>query len=70
MSVARLLLSGRSDPEVTRQTYTIVEAARILGISAWCAYELAKTGRLPVIRLGHRRVVPRRALDKMLDATT
>lgn len=51
-------------------TLTIVEAARALGISRGTAYMLAKTGQLPVIRLGERRlVVPKIALERMLNGT-
>ena len=50
------------------QTLTVEEAAARLGISRTLAYELAKTGRLPapVIRLGRRLVVTRRALERVL----
>ena len=45
-----------------RLVLTISEAASVLGISRAFAYELAARGELPVIRLGRRRLVPRRAL--------
>jgi hypothetical protein len=41
-------------------TMSITEAADTL------AYELARTGELPTIRLGRRLVVPRRALQRLL----
>ena len=51
-----------------RLTMTIVEAGEALGISRATAYMLARTGQLPTIRLGERRlVVPRAALLKMLE---
>ena len=51
-----------------RKTISIAEAARVLGIGRNFCYELARTGQLPVIRLGVRRlVVPVGALEKMLD---
>ncbi len=54
--------------ETERLTMTIEEAGEALGISRATAYMLAKTGGIPVIRLGERRlVVPRRALEKMLE---
>lgn len=50
-----------------RLTMTIEEAGKALGISRATAYMLAKTGGIPVIRLGERRlVVPRVALEKLL----
>ena len=49
-----------------RLVLTITEAAEVLGISRAFAYELAARGELPVIRLGRRRLVPRKALLAML----
>ncbi len=53
-----------------RATVTLTEAAHILGISRSTAYELARIGELPVLRLGRRLVIPKRALDRMLDSVT
>lgn len=49
-----------------KTTLSITECAKNLGISRNLAYELARTGRLPVLRLGRRLLVPRAALDRML----
>jgi excisionase family DNA binding protein len=49
-------------------TMSITEAAETLGIGRTLAYELARTGELPTIRLGRRLVVPRRALQRLLGA--
>ena len=48
-------------------TYTIDEAARLLGISRNSAYEAARRGELPAIRLGRRILIPRSRLEAMLD---
>lgn len=50
-----------------RLCLTVPEAAEILGISRNFAYELVKQGQLPVIRLGKRLIIPRVALEKMLE---
>jgi excisionase family DNA binding protein len=50
-----------------RTTLTIEEAAEILGLSRASAYAAANNGDLPVIRLGRRLIVPRHALEQMLD---
>lgn len=43
-----------------RETITASEAAKILGLSVWTVYDLARRGVLPHIRVG-RRVLFRRA---------
>ena len=50
-----------------RQTVTIKEAAAALGISKTFAYNLAAGGGLPVLRLGKKMVIPRAALNRMLE---
>jgi excisionase family DNA binding protein len=48
-------------------TLKVSEAARLLGISERHANELIKRGELPHIRLGHRVVVPKKAIERLLD---
>lgn len=51
-----------------RLTYNIEQAGVLLGISRATAYMLARSGQLPVIFLGKRRmVVPKIAIDRMLN---
>jgi len=45
-----------------RLALTVAEAGALLGISRAFAYDLVARGELPVIRLGRRRLVPKRAL--------
>jgi len=52
---------------VDRLTWTVAEAAQLLGISRTCAYEAAHRGELPVRTIGRRMVVPRSALRRLLD---
>lgn len=49
-----------------RLVLTIAEAADVLGISRAFAYELAARGEIPILRLGRRRLVPRKALLAMV----
>lgn len=49
-----------------RLTFTVSEAADVLGISRSLAYELVRTGDLPHLRLGGRIVVPRVALRQLI----
>jgi len=48
-------------------TFTVPEAAEILRISRWAAYEGVKKKEIPVIWIGRRCLVPRRALEKLLE---
>ena len=50
-----------------RLTITVGEAAKELGISRALAYEMARTGKLPTLRFGRRFVVPRKAIDQLLE---
>lgn len=58
------------DP-VTKEslTITVKEAAVALNISRGLAYQAARDGGIPTIRIGRRLLVPRRALEKLLEAT-
>lgn len=59
----------QSEQEVSpfeRQTYTIEEAAQILGICRTVAY---RRGVLPTVRIAGRRLVPKQALERMLAET-
>jgi excisionase family DNA binding protein len=51
-----------------RLVLSVTEAAGMLGISRGLAYELVARGELPSLRLGRRIVVPRRALEALLEA--
>lgn len=50
----------------TTLTFTVEEAAELLGISRGLAYQAAATGELPVVRVGGRILVPRARLMEML----
>ncbi len=54
------------DKQIVRQTYTVTEAAKQLGIGRNAAYEAARKGEIPVIRIGKRLLVPRVALERLL----
>ena len=48
-------------------TMTVEEAAAVLGISRGLAYQAARDGSIPTIRIGRRLLVPRRAIVKLLE---
>jgi len=51
-----------------RQTLTVGEAAKLLGIGRGTAYEAVSRGDIPAIRVGRRLVVPRAALERLLTS--
>ncbi|MBA7596495.1 hypothetical protein ES703_03469 [subsurface metagenome] len=50
-----------------RLTLTIDETARLLGIGRQLVYDRVKAGEIPVLKIGRRLLVPRIALEKMLE---
>ncbi len=52
---------------VSPATYTVDEAARLLGIGRNSAYEAARRGDLPTLRVGKRILISRAGLDRMLS---
>lgn len=69
-SIQQTLTDDGSSPmgERDRLVFTITEAAEVFGISRAFAYELCARGELPVIRLGRRRLVPKKALLALVGA--
>ena len=53
--------------EDKRKTLTITEAAKILGIGRNQAYEAARRGEIPTIKIGRRILVPLAALERKLQ---
>lgn len=51
-----------------RLVYSVEEAASALGIGRSLAFELARRGELPTVRLGRRRVIPRHLLLDWLNS--
>jgi len=49
-----------------RATYSIPEAAQIIGIGLSLCRELVKRGEIPAKVLGRRMVIPKKALDAWL----
>lgn len=56
-----------NDGALVRQTLSIVQAGALLGIGRNQAYEAAKRGELPTIKIGKRLLVPRVQLERLLS---
>ena len=53
--------------ETERLTLTVDEAGKALGLSRCGAYEAVARGEIPSVKVGRRILVPRAALERMLD---
>ena len=49
-----------------KQTYSVPEAAKILGLNRNSGYDAVKRGEIPVIRFGKRLLVPKAAVEQLL----
>ena len=60
---------GRASPanEKNVLTYSVPEAGALLGLGRNAAYEAARCGELPSIKIGSRIFVPKSALSRLLD---
>ena len=58
---------GNQKPKSPALTMTVVEAAKRLGVGRNQAYEAARRGEIPVIRIGKRLVVPLAAFERMMQ---
>jgi excisionase family DNA binding protein len=50
-----------------RKTKTVPEVAAELGIGRNAAYEAVKRGEIPTVKIGRRLLVPRDAVDRILQ---
>ena len=50
-----------------RLVLSVTEAGRLVGLGRSAAYDAIARGDLPYLRIGRRIVVPRRALEKLLE---
>lgn len=55
------------DVQYEQLTLTVPEVARMLRISRGAAYEAVRRGEIPTLRLGKRLLVPRVALEQLLN---
>ena len=53
-----------------KQVLTVEEAGRVLGLGRSASYDAVRRGDIPSIRIGHRLVVPTRALERLLETGT
>ena len=49
------------------KVFTVCEVAKILRLGKMSVYEAVSRGEIPYIRIGRRILIPRNALERMLD---
>lgn len=64
--VKRMKVPNADQPPLSRPSMSVQEASSLLGISVRSAYDAARSGQIPTIRLGKRLVVPTAAIRRML----
>jgi len=75
MTILRPEVTGRKRPDRSskkplsdRLVYTVPEAGRLLGLGRNAAYEAARRGDIPTIRMGRLLLVPKISLHKLVGA--
>jgi excisionase family DNA binding protein len=53
--------------DIERRTLSVADAGKALGLGRSAAYNAAKSGELPTLRIGRRVLVPKAALDQMIE---
>jgi len=53
--------------KVERRTMNGEELAEYLGVSYWKVMEMARTGKIPCIRIGYRRLFRKETIDRWCD---
>ncbi len=52
---------------IPKTTYTVPEAAAVLGVSVSKMYQVIRMEGFPVIVLGKRRIIPIKSLEKWME---
>lgn len=65
-NISNLMKVGET-VDINKKTYSVAEAAKVLGISTPKLYQLCHAEGFPAVRLGNRIVIPIENLDKWLD---
>ena len=53
-----------------RITFSVTEAAEVLGVSQSFMYQLVKENRIPSLKLGNRRLIPKESLEAWIRNNT
>jgi excisionase family DNA binding protein len=56
-----------SDPKSPKLAYSVAETSRILDLGRMQTYQAVRNGQIPSIRIGRRILVPKAALERLLQ---
>ncbi len=62
-----MIVSHQTAPPIERQGLRIEEAAHALGCGRTTVFKLIREGRLRVVKLGTRTVIPRAEIERLLS---
>lgn len=65
-----MIVSPQAAPPIERQGLRIEEAAHALGCGRTTVFKLIREGRLRVVKLGTRTIVPRSEVARLLTGET
>jgi excisionase family DNA binding protein len=60
-------LGGEGSSRDAQHVLTVDEAAVLLRVSRNTAYEAVKRGEIPAVKIGRRLLIPRAALERLLE---
>ena len=55
--------------ENPKKTYSVSEAAEVLGVSQWLVREAIRRGEIRCARIGKRIIIPAAAIDRFLGTS-
>jgi len=58
---------SQGKPNIPVAVYTVAEVAALLGVGLATAYRMARNKHFPVIRLGWKIVIPKKAFHRWLN---
>jgi excisionase family DNA binding protein len=63
------LRSMKNNEKVNRSVLSVEEVRSQLGLSRSLMYDAVRSGQIPAIRIGRRILIPRTALEQLLNGT-
>jgi excisionase family DNA binding protein len=61
------LATNPADDSMTPILLTVTEACVVLRVSRWSLYQLIRSRKLATVQIGRRRLIPRDALQAMIE---